>query len=190
LALDHPDRVLRLSVLDIAPTLDMYNATDMAFAQAYYHWFHLTQPAPLPETMIAGNPVAYLHAKLGGWGSAGLGHIEPEALAEYIRCTTTEQIHAVCEDYRATLTLDFEMDKADHAAGRKITCPTLALWGSNSHVGRHFKPMAAWGEWCPDLRGWAIPTGHYPSEHRPDLVYPVFWEFFTGQEPAHHGEGT
>ncbi|MBU3739624.1 MAG: alpha/beta hydrolase, partial [Rhodoferax sp.] len=86
LALDHPQRVSRLCVIDIAPTLDMYAATGFEFARAYYHWFHLIQPAPLPETMILGNPLPYLHHKLGGWGSGGLAHIEPEALAEYERC--------------------------------------------------------------------------------------------------------
>jgi haloacetate dehalogenase len=103
-------------------------------------------------------------------------------MAEYVRCTTPEQIHAVCEDYRATVTLDFEMDNADFGT-RKITCPVLVLWGSNSHCGRHFEPLAAWSEWCPDLRGWDIPTGHYPAEQRPDIVGEAFRAFFSGKEP-------
>jgi haloacetate dehalogenase len=96
LALDHPRAVTRLAVLDIAPTLDMYEATDLAFATAYYHWFHLIQPAPLPEQMIDGDPLGYLHAKLGGWGARGLDHVEPEALAEYERCFTPAAVHAMC----------------------------------------------------------------------------------------------
>lgn len=106
----------------------------------------------------------------------------PEAMAEYIRCTTPEQIHAVWEDYRATVTLDLAMDSVDFGR-RKIECPTLMLWGSNSHCGRHFKPMEAWSAWCPDLRGWDVPTGHYTAEHRPDLVYEAFLDFFGGREP-------
>ena len=108
-------------------------------------------------------------------------------MAEYKRCTTPEQIHAVCEDYRATVTLDLAMDTAEHGK-RRIACPVLVIWGSNSHCGRHFRPLGAWGEWCDDLRGFSVPTGHYPAEHRPDLIYPAFWSFFSGHEPSDPGE--
>ena len=178
LALDHPDRVLRLSVLDIAPTLDMYNATDMAFAQAYYHWFHLTQAAPLPETMIAGNPLAYLHAKLGGWGSAGLGHIEPEALVEYERCFThpalaanglPAAIHTACEDYRASASIDLVHDRASRAHGEKVACPMHVLWGAQGVVQRLFDPMALWQAQCSGpLSGRAMGCGHFIPEALPD----------------------
>jgi len=94
----------------------------------------------------------------------------------------------VCEDYRATVTHDLEMDTADHGK-RRIECPVLVLWGSNSHVGRHYRPLEAWAAWASDLRGWAVPTGHYPAEHRPDLVYPALWSFFTGREPEPYREG-
>ena len=177
LALDHPERVLRLSVLDIAPTLDMYNATDMAFAQAYYHWFHLTQAAPLPETMIAGNPLAYLHAKLGGWGSAGLGHIEPEALAEYERCFTDPAlatnglpaaIHTACEDYRAGASIDLVHDRASRTHGDKVTCPLHVLWGAQGVVHRLFDPMALWQAQCSGpLSGRAMACGHFIPEALP-----------------------
>ena len=117
----------------------------------------------------------------------GLDIFTPEAMAEYIRCTTPEQIHAVCEDYRA----DGDA-RSRHGHGRlrqaQIECPVLVLWGSNSHVGRHYKPLEAWAEWASDLRGWAVPTGHYPAEHRPDLVYPALWSFFTGREPEPYRE--
>src|SRR3546814_15265009 len=103
-------------------------------------------------------------------------------MAEYKRCTTPEQIHGVCEDYRATVGVDFEMDKADYGK-RKLTCPVLAIWGSNSHVGRHYNPLAAWAEWVDDLRGFAVPTGHYPAEQRPDILLHAFLAFFHGREP-------
>ena len=130
LALDHPGRVSGLCVIDIAPTLDMYTATDMAFAKAYYHWFHLIQPTPLPETMIGGNPLPYLHHKLGGWGTVGLAQIEPQALAEYERCFVLPgTIHAICEDYRASAGIDLEHDRESRARVEKIACDTLVLWG-------------------------------------------------------------
>ena len=113
LALDHSGRVSKLCLIDIVPTLDSYAATDMRFASAYYHWFHLIQPAPLPERMIGGDAKFYLHWTLGGWGSAGTGHIEPEAMADYERCfCTPAAIHAACEDYRAAAGIDLEHDRA------------------------------------------------------------------------------
>jgi haloacetate dehalogenase len=129
LALDFSARVLKLCVLDIAPTLDMYTRTDMDFARAYYHWFHLIQPSPLPEKMIGGNVLNYLHAKLGGWGSQGTSFIEPEAMAEYERSMNLapEQagdlmpaVHTACEDYRASAGIDLVHDKASRALGQKI----------------------------------------------------------------------
>ncbi|MBK6360872.1 MAG: alpha/beta hydrolase [Comamonadaceae bacterium] len=170
LALDHPARVRRLCVIDIAPTLDMYARTDMAFASAYYHWFHLIQPAPLPERMIGGNPRAYLHAKLGGWGSGGLGHIEPRALAEYERCfCRDEAIHTACEDYRASAGIDLDHDRESRARGHKIACDTLVLWGEHGVVQRLFEPLALWQAQCAaSVTGWAMPAGHFIPEQLPE----------------------
>ena len=170
LALDHPARVRRLCVIDIAPTLDMYARTDFDFARAYYHWFHLIQPTPLPELMIGGNPRAYLHAKLGGWGSGGLGHIEPRALAEYERCfCRDEAIHTACEDYRASAGIDLEHDRESRARGHKIACDTLVLWGAHGVVQRLFEPLALWQAQCAGaVTGWAMPAGHFIPEQLPD----------------------
>lgn len=172
LALDHAARVSHLCVIDIAPTLDMYARTDMEFARAYYHWFHLIQPAPLPETMIGGNARAYLHAKLGGWGSAGMGHIEPQALAEYERCfCTPEAIHTACEDYRASAGIDLEHDRASRAQGDKIACDTLVLWGAHGVVHRMFDPLALWQAQCSArVSGQAVPAGHFIPEQLPDAT--------------------
>lgn len=146
-----------------------------------YHWFFMAQKAPFPEKLLTADLAYYIDYKLNKKG-VGLEIFSPEAMAEYKRCTTPEQIHAVCEDYRATVSVDLAMDTADF--GKKtIACPVLVLWGSNSHCGRHFKPLEAWKPWAPDLRGWAIPTGHYPAEQRPDIVYDAFGKFFTGEEP-------
>jgi haloacetate dehalogenase len=170
LALDHPARVTKLCVIDIAPTLDMYARTDFDFARAYYHWFHLIQPTPLPELMIGGNPRAYLHAKLGGWGSGGLGHIEPRALAEYERCfCRDEAIHTACEDYRASAGIDLEHDRESRARGHKIACDTLVLWGEHGVVQRLFQPLALWQAQCSGaVTGWAMPAGHFIPEQLPE----------------------
>jgi haloacetate dehalogenase len=170
LALDHPARVNKLCVIDIAPTLDMYARTDFDFARAYYHWFHLIQPAPLPELMIGGNARAYLEAKLGGWGSGGLLHIEPEALAEYERCfCRAESIHTACEDYRASAGIDLEHDRESRALGEKIACDTLVLWGAHGVVQRLFDPLALWQAQCAGaVTGWAMPAGHFIPEQLPE----------------------
>jgi haloacetate dehalogenase len=169
LALDYPARVQRLCVIDIAPTLDMYAATNFEFAQAYYHWFHLTQPEPLPENMISGNALAYLHAKLGGWGSTSMAYIEAAALAEYERCFTLPgTIHAMCEDYRASADLDLADDRTSRAQGDKIRCDTLVLWGQRGVVQRLFKPLDLWQAQCAGVvSGLALPAGHFIPEELP-----------------------
>ena len=169
LALDHAERVSRLCVIDIAPTLDMYEATDMRFASAYYHWFHLIQPTPLPERMIGGDPRFYLHWTLGGWGAAGLNHIEPQALAEYERCfCRPEAIHAACEDYRAAAGIDLEHDRASRAAGHRISCDTLVLWAARGVVQRLFKPVELWQAQCArKVSAAVLAGGHFLPEELP-----------------------
>jgi haloacetate dehalogenase len=169
LALDFPQHVQCLCVIDIAPTLDMYAATDFEFAKAYYHWFHLIQPHPLPETMIGGNPLAYLHAKLGGWGTGGMGHIEAAALAQYERCfAQSATIHAMCEDYRAAASIDLVHDRASRAQGQKIACDLRVLWGERGVVHRLLDPMALWRAQCAgQLSGLAMPAGHFIPEELP-----------------------
>jgi haloacetate dehalogenase len=180
LALDHAQRLQRLCVLDIAPTLDMYAATDMEFARAYYHWFHLIQPSPLPETMIAGDPLAYLHAKLRGWGSSSLDFIEPTAMVEYERCFCQAQtIHAMCEDYRASAGIDLVHDRASRAAGDKIRCDMRVLWGARGVVHRLFQPLALWQAQCQGrVTGQALPAGHYLPEELPLETAQQLRQFF------------
>jgi len=169
LALDHPERVEQLVVIDIVPTLDMYEATDMRFASWYYHWFFLIQPAPLPERMIGADPSFYLRWTLGAWGSSGLGFVEPEALAEYERCFgRADTIHAACEDYRASASIDLEHDRDSRAAGAKIACPMLVLWGTRSVVGRLYDPVALWRAQCAAaVEGSAWTAGHFIPEELP-----------------------
>ena len=180
LALDHAPAVTKLALIDIAPTLDMYARTDMAFASAYDHWFHLIQPAPLPERMIGGCAKDYLHAKLGGWGSAGISFIEPEALADYEACfCRPEAIHAACEDYRASAGIDLEHDRASRAAGCRIACDTLVLWGERGVVARLFEPLALWQAQCAGrVTGRALPAGHFIPEQLPDVTAEALHGFF------------
>ncbi len=187
LAVDHPTRVIKLCVIDIAPTLDMYEATDFDFARAYYHWFHLIQPAPLPELMIGGNAKAYLHAKLGGWGSQGLGYIEPEALAEYERCFCNPalnaqglpaSIHCACEDYRASASIDLQHDRESRARGEKIACDTQVLWGERGVVNRLFKPIELWQAQCAGrVSGQTVPAGHFIPEELPERTVKALADF-------------
>lgn len=180
LALDHPEKVKKLCVIDIAPTLDMYNATNMEFARAYYHWFHLIQPWPLPEKMIGADAKTYLHAKLGGWGSLGLGYIEPPALAEYERCfCRPEAIHSACEDYRASAGIDLEHDRTSRAHGQKIACDMLVLWGARGVVHRMFKPLELWQAQCSGtVSGQVLPAGHFIPEELPSETAGALKAFF------------
>src|SRR5690349_899614 len=176
LARDHGNRIERLAVLDISPTAAMYAKTDMAFATAYYHWFFLIQPYDLPERLIGADPDYYLRKKLGGWGSA-LEHFDPHAFAEYARCfRNPATIHSSCEDYRAAATIDLEHDTADVA--RKLECPVLVLWGTNGVVHRLFDPLSDWRAVASEVRGKALPCGHYLAEEAPDETYAELVEFF------------
>ena len=180
LALDHPRVVSKLALIDIAPTLDMYEATDMRFASAYYHWFFLIQPTPWPERMIEADPVNYVHWKLGGWGAGTMSHIEPPALAEYERCfSDPATIHAACEDYRASAGIDLEHDRASRAAGEKIACDTLLLWGQRGVIQALFDPMALWRAQCAaGLEGEAVASGHYIPEEQPEATAARLQGFF------------
>jgi haloacetate dehalogenase len=168
LAVDHPDAVMRIAVLDIAPTLAMYEKTDDAFARAYWHWFFLIQPAFVPERMIGGDAGFYLRAKMAE--SHARGVFAPEAWAEYERCFTPGAVHASCEDYRAAATIDLEHDRADREAGRKVRVPLLALWGAQGVVERCFDALEEWRRVAEDVRGHALPSGHYIPEEVPELL--------------------
>lgn len=170
LALDHPLAVERLALLDIAPTLAMYEQTSEAFARAYWHWFFLIQPAPLPERLIEADPAAYVRDVMGK-RSAGLAPFDPRALAEYQRCLALPgAAHGICEDYRAAAGIDLEHDRFDRDAGRKLQMPLLALWGEQGVVGRCFEPLKEWKLVADDVQGGALPCGHYIAEEAPDAL--------------------
>ncbi|WP_418320721.1 alpha/beta fold hydrolase [Piscinibacter sakaiensis] len=170
LAVDHPQAVGRLILLDLAPTLAMYEQTSETFARSYWHWFFLIQPAPLPERLIEADPAAYVRDVLGR-RSAGLAPFDPRALAEYQRCLALPgAAHAMCEDYRAAATIDLEHERADREAGRKLTMPTRVLWGEEGVVHRCFRPLDEWRRVGIQVDGQALPCGHYIAEEAPDLL--------------------
>ena len=182
LAADHPRCVERLAVLDIAPTREMYRNTGEDFARLYWHWFWLTLPAPHPERMIAADPKGFWMFKCAqpaAGGSAGESVFSAEALADYLDCWTPGTIRAACEDYRAAATIDIEHDDAD--GDRRIDAPLLALWGAHGAIERCFDCLALWRERASDVRGEALPGGHYLAEELPDMVVERLLAFFGAQ---------
>ena len=167
MALDHPGNVSKLAVLDILPTRHLFSTVDRDLAMAYYHWFFLAQPYDLPEKLIGGDPVYYLHKKLGGWGT-GLDKFAPEALAEYERCFDVHTVHASCEDYRAAATIDLSHDDSDRENGRTVTCPLLALWGKNGAMEKLYDVAEVWRHYADDFRGAPVDAGHFLAEEKPE----------------------
>ena len=178
LAADHPLAVERLMLLDIAPTLAMYANTSEAFATAYWHWFFLIQPPPLPEALIGSDPVRYVRSVMGK-RHAGLAAFAPEALAEYERCAQIPgTAFAICEDYRASSTIDLAHDRADVAVGRTLPQPLHVLWGEHGAVGQCFDVLALWRERATRVTGLSLPCGHYIAEEAPELLMQQALDFF------------
>jgi haloacetate dehalogenase len=177
MALDFPGKVAKVAFLDIVPTLHMLSNIPLRWAVDSYHWFFMAQPYDYPEKMIeAYGFERYIWKKLDKPG-VGLSAFTPEAMAEYIRCCNAENIRAVCEDYRAAVSIDLEHDRAD--LSRKIEMPMLVLWGEKSHVNRSYKPIEAWQARACDVHGKMVPCGHYPAEQVPDETYEELRKFFV-----------
>jgi haloacetate dehalogenase len=180
MALDHPDRVKKFASIDIVPTHHTWTKFPRGWALHSYHWMFMAQPYDFPERLLSSNLEYYMKKKLEKH-MHGQGGLEPEAIAEYMRCCTPEQIHGVCEDYRAAATIDFEMDTRDFETGNKVKCPVLVTWGSKSHVEQYFSPRDAWPQYASDIRGFVpLPSGHYPQEQAPDETYRAVAEFLEG----------
>jgi len=182
LALDHPDAPTRLMLLDIAPTLAMYEGTTEAFARAYWHWFFLIQDAPLPERAIEADPLAWLREGMGR-RFAGLGPFAPEALAEYERCISMAgSATAICEDYRASATIDLVHDRIDRDRGERVRAPLRVLWGAQGVVERCFDVLGLWRDAATDVSGAALDCGHYIAEERPTELLAEMLTFFGGEK--------
>lgn len=179
MAVDYPESIERLVVLDIAPTLAMYEGTDMAFAKAYYHWFFLTQPAPLPETMIGADPEFYLRNKMTAWARTD-NPFSDEAMASYIAAFKNPgTIHASCEDYRASAGIDLDHARSDIENGRKIQCPTLSLWGALGFAAQSYDMLATWQDVSDNtVSGKGLECGHFLPEEKPDETRKALIRFF------------
>jgi haloacetate dehalogenase len=180
MALDHPDRVAALAVLDIVPTADMWRYAQRdgkEFGATNWHWFFLARPVDLPEQVILAAPERF-------YFTGDTGHFAPEALADYFACVAdAATVHALCEDYRAGAGIDHELDEADRAAGRRITCPMLALWSAREELPRWFDVLEVWRTWADDVRGHGIDSGHYLAEEAPDAVASALAAFLTDSQP-------
>lgn len=171
MALDHPERVQKLAVLDIIPTGDAFRGADMRFALGFWHWFFLAQPYDLPERLIGADPDAYYFR-----GSREL--FAPDALEDYLRSVhDSGTIHAMCEDYRAGASLDFDHDEADRGK-KRIACPVLVLWSRRDELEAWYDVLAIWREWADDVTGQPLDCGHYLAEEAPDETYAELRAFF------------
>jgi haloacetate dehalogenase len=180
LALDHPEVVAKIAVLDIVPTGEMWAGMDAARAMAVYHWMFLAQPEPLPETLISAAPQTYLDHTLASWtGDVSLKSFAPEALEAYRAAfREPERVHATCEDYRAGATIDRALDDADRAAGRRIAAPLLALWGAKGIPAQGESPLDVWRRWASDVSGKGIACGHFLPEEAPEATAEALLAFF------------
>jgi haloacetate dehalogenase len=180
MCLDHADVVMRAAVLDIVPTRTVFEATNKELAEGYYHWFFLSRPFDLPEKLIGGDPLYYLHAKLGSWsGDKSSRFADPDAIAEYERCfADPATIHSSCEDYRAAASIDLDHDKAD--ADARIACPLLVLWGRKGLMASRFDVLATWREKAVGLvSGRELDCGHYLPEEAPEATTSALLTFFS-----------
>lgn len=178
LAADHPHIVQRMMLLDIAPTLAMYENTSFAFASAYWHWFFLIQPPPLPEALIESDPVRYIRSVMGK-RHAGLDAFAPKAMDEYARCIQIPgTARGICEDYRASATIDLEHDRADLTAGKKLGLPLRVLWAQHGAVGQNFDVLQLWSACAHVVDGQALPCGHYIAEELPAQLLTQAHQFF------------
>jgi haloacetate dehalogenase len=174
MALDHADKVTRLAVIDIVPTYKLYHNVTREFATAYYHWFFFIQPAPFPETLL-NNSIDFYMGRGPGPMADGAG----DAHAEYVRCfKNPATVHAMCEDYRASASIDLEHDEAD--LNRKIECPFLTLWGGRGAMGRMYDVLAAWRERAANVSGKALPGGHSLQEEKPEETLAELLPFLKG----------
>lgn len=176
MALDHPGAVTKAAVLDILPTLTLYEETDAQFARAYWEWFFFIQGYDFPETLIGAAPEEFLRYELGPLVDGGV--IAQEAWEEYLRCIGDRAaIHAMCEDYRAGASIDLEHDRSD--LERKVTCPLLVLWGAKNPIWRRFDMLDTWRQRAATVTGEALACGHYLPEEAPDATYARLQAFFS-----------
>jgi len=180
LALDYPERVHRLALLDIIPTIEHFERADMRFALGYYHWFWFAQPHPFPENVITAAPDAWWRAHTSREPKPP-DFFHREALADYLRAVhSPEMIRGMCEDYRAAASIDLEHDRASRAAGEKIRCPLLVLWGRKAKIEAWYDALSVWRQYCAAaVSGGAVESGHYLAEEAPAEVLAQLENFLS-----------
>jgi len=182
MALDHPEAVRTLTVIDIVPTYTMFMRVDRELARAYWHWYFLQQPAPFPERLIGADPDFFYETCLVGWGAARLRDFDAQMLAEYRRCwRDPAMIHGSCCDYRAAATVDLVHDAADWQV--KVRCPSLAVWGEGGLMHRLFDFRQEWSGRCVDLQSVCLPGGHFLVDQHPDAIAAVLRGFLVRSNP-------
>jgi haloacetate dehalogenase len=180
MALDHPEAVLSLAVLDIVPTYAMFMETNRFIAGAYWHWYFLSQPEPFPERLIGNDPDFFYETCLVGWGAARVEDFDAEMLADYRRCWRDKaMIHGSCSDYRAGASIDLEHDQAD--LGRQVQCPALAFWGAKGLMHKLFDIEAQWRRACANLKTASLPGGHFFVDQFPAETARILAGFLGGQ---------
>jgi len=179
LAMDFPKSVLKLMILDISPTLTMYENTTMEFARGYWHWFFLIQPEPVPETLIGADPEYWLKNHMGR--HAGTSIFDPKCWADYLAgASNPESMHAMCEDYRAAATIDLVHDRADRTEDKKLSMPVRVLWGEHGLVNKCFTPIEDWKRVASkEVTGLHVPCGHYIPEECPKELIAEAKTFFV-----------
>ncbi len=178
MALDHPDALRSLTVMDIVPTHLLLDPLRRDVALSYYHWFFLAQPSPAPETMIGHDPDTYFESCLFGWGHASAADFPATAMAAYRDSwRRPETISGMCDDYRAGATLDFDMDAQD--LHRRVSCPALVLYGADGAMARHFDVPATWADRLTNLQSGAIPGGHFFIDQSPEETVEALLAFLT-----------
>lgn len=171
MALEHPACVTRAAVLDIIPTLDVWETLTRSHAMRMWHWTFLAQAAPFPEHLIDADPRDYLEGRFRRGGASLPDWLDRHVLEDYWTAfRDPDRLHATCEDYRAGATIDVTHDAADVAAGRTIGCPLFAMWGAHGNLQEQSDPLALWRRWCPHVEGRAVDSGHFIPEERPEAV--------------------
>jgi haloacetate dehalogenase len=186
MALDHPQAVRALVAIDIVPTAEQWRRMNADGAFKSYHWLFLAQPHPMPETLISKDPVYYAEYTLKSWTRPrDLSPFSAEAMQHYrALLQSPDSVHAVCEDYRAGFTVDRELDEADLAAGRKITCPSFVLWASDYLNTKSATPLDLWRGWCTDVTGAAVVSGHFIAEENPEDALAALLPFLLANKDA------
>lgn len=179
-ALDHPERVTKLGIIEIVPTADFWRSWNAELAMKAYHWTFLAQPYPLPEQMIGADPKAYMSGILNKWTHTQEDSIfSGQAMSSYLeQCENPARIHAMCADYRAGWSFDRAADEKDRSTGRTIDCPVFFLWGEHGFPAQTEKPAQLWAPWAPNSADASCNSGHFVMEENPDAVTASFLPFF------------